>query len=83
MSHTTSASSGTPDDAGLGDYGVLIDELTHHVVAFFKSRVDPMMDGVARTGGDPRELLEVVALTLYAIADGLGADVVALECGCR
>ena len=74
MAHNTRTSNGAPDEDWDGDYLSLVDDLIHHIITYLGSSVTPIAERVAMDGGDPTTVLEVVAMTLHCVADGLEGD---------
>ena len=49
----------------------LVGELTHVVLGLFQARVTDIAVRIADAGGHPLEVIDVIVLTLRALADGL------------
>ena len=52
-------------------FPALVGELTHAVLEVVRTRGLPLAEQLETVGGDPFELLELLAVTLRALADGL------------
>jgi hypothetical protein len=50
---------------------VLVGEVTHAVLGVVRARAFPLAERIRVAGGDPFEVIEVVVVTLRALADGL------------
>ena len=49
----------------------LVGEVTHSVLALFRSQGLLLSEQIALAGGDPLEVIDVFVVTLRALADGL------------
>ena len=74
MDHPMSASDDAAMDALFGECQALVDGLVHHILGFLGSRVPSVLEAVLARGADPAMVLDVVALTLHAFADGIESD---------
>ena len=74
MGHPRSASDDAALDALFGECQELVDGLVHHIVGFLGANVAPVAERVAARDADPAMVLDVVALTLHSLADGIEAD---------
>jgi len=69
---TRSSGGGTEDlETVREEVSGLVGEVAHAVLGVFRSRALPLADRMAAAGGDPFEVIDVVAATLRALADGL------------
>ena len=73
MDDATRSNGGGTEDLGdvREDVSELVGEVTHVVLGVFRTRGLPLAERLRVAGGDPFEVMDVFAVTLRALADGL------------